>query len=102
MHLLVTCLGTAVATLAHGSKTAMRVAVTPLPEPVSNAGLSTAEDGAAIGLTWLVLQHPLVGGVTVLVLSVGCVTGLWLGFRAIAKAFRGVFTERRGTNSERV
>ena len=58
MQLLATSLGAAVALAAHGSKTAMRAAVTPSPEPLSNIALSTSEDAAAIGLTWLATHHP--------------------------------------------
>jgi Domain of unknown function (DUF4126) len=95
MHLLVTCLGAMIAAIAHGSKTALRVVVTPSPEPVSNIALSTAEDGVALGLTALVLHHPLVAGGIVAVLTVACMVGVWLGFRVIRRAFRGLFKERR-------
>ena len=49
----------------------------------------------ALGLTALVLHHPLMAGGTVLVLTVACVVGVWLGFRVIRRAFRGLFKERR-------
>jgi hypothetical protein len=88
MHVLITCLGAAIAGLAHGSKTAMRVAVLPSPEPVSNIGLSAGEDGVAIGLTWLVMHHPWVAGGTVLALCVGCIVALWLGVKVIRKGWR--------------
>lgn len=58
MQILATAAGATIALAAHGSKTAVRAIVTPSPEPVSNIALSTAEDGVAIGLTWLVTQHP--------------------------------------------
>ncbi len=58
MQLLATMGGAAIAMVAHSSKTAVRAIVTPSPEPVSNIALSTGEDGIAIGLTWLVTQHP--------------------------------------------
>ena len=58
MQLLATLGGAAIAMVAHSSKTAVRAVVTPSPEPVSNIALSTGEDGIAIGLTWLVTQHP--------------------------------------------
>ena len=96
MHVLVTCLGALIAAIAHGSKTAMRVAVTPSPEPISNVALSTTEDGIAIGLTALVMHHPLAAGASALTLTVGCVTGIWVGFRAVKKAWGGMFNKRRG------
>src|SRR5205085_2145787 len=43
--------GGSIALVAHGGKTAIRAAVTPSPEPVSNIALSAAEDTLAIGLT---------------------------------------------------
>ena len=58
MQLLATVAGAAIALVAHSSKTAVRAVVTPSPEPVSNITLSAGEDGIAIGLTWLVTQHP--------------------------------------------
>jgi hypothetical protein len=50
-HLLAAFLGAAIALAAHGGKTALRAAVTPSPEPVSNISLSLAEDVLAVGLT---------------------------------------------------
>ncbi|MHB1958665.1 MAG: DUF4126 domain-containing protein [Acidobacteriaceae bacterium] len=58
MQLLATLGGAAIAMVAHSSKTAVRAVVTPSPEPISNITLSAAEDGIAIGLTWLLTQHP--------------------------------------------
>ena len=62
MQALVTMLGAAVAAVAHGSKTAARVAVSPSPEPVSNAALSGLEDVVAVGLTRVATRHPYVAG----------------------------------------
>lgn len=50
--------GGLIALAAHGGKTAARAAVTPSPEPVSNAALSFGEDAIAIALTWLATRHP--------------------------------------------
>jgi hypothetical protein len=58
MQLLATAVGAAIALAAHGSKTAARALVTPSPEPVSNIALSSSEDVAAVGITWLATQHP--------------------------------------------
>jgi hypothetical protein len=62
--------GGAIALAAHGGKTAARVAVTPSPEPFSNAALSFGEDGAAIFLTWLSTKHPYVSAGIVVALLV--------------------------------
>ncbi|MGC2163181.1 MAG: DUF4126 domain-containing protein [Silvibacterium sp.] len=61
MRLLAALAGAAIAFAAHGSKTAIRAAVTASPEPFSNIALSTSEDAIAIGITWLTTRHPWVG-----------------------------------------
>lgn len=63
MQLVVALMGAAIAAVVHGSKTAVRVAVTPSPEPVSNVVLSGSEDVVAIVLTWTATHHPLFAGV---------------------------------------
>jgi len=68
LHILATAVGAAVALAAHSSKTAVRAAVTPSPEPVSNIALSTIEDVAAIGLTWVATHHPVVAASVALIL----------------------------------
>jgi Domain of unknown function (DUF4126) len=94
MHVLITCLGAVIAGVAHGSKTALRVAVLPSPEPMSNIGLSTAEDGVAIGLTALVLHHALVAGGIVAGLCVACGVGSWLGYRTVKRGLRRLFASK--------
>jgi hypothetical protein len=58
LQLLAAAAGAAIAAIAHTSKTAARVLVTPSPEPISNIALSASEDVAAISLTWLATRHP--------------------------------------------
>lgn len=58
MQALAAVAGAGIALVAHGSKTAVRAAVTPSPEPVSNIALSTSEDVMAVGVTWLATRHP--------------------------------------------
>ncbi len=67
MQLLAVAIGSGIALAAHGSKTAVRTAITPSPEPVSNIALSTTEDAAAVGLSWLVTVHPLIGATLALI-----------------------------------
>lgn len=50
--------GGAIALAAHGGKTAVRAAVTPSPEPLSNFALSLGEDVLAVFLTWFATRHP--------------------------------------------
>jgi hypothetical protein len=79
MQLLAALIGGGIALAAHGSKTAVRAVVTPSPEPVSNIALSSGEDVAAVGLTWLATQHPwLAAGCTLSFLAVIALTMQWV------------------------
>jgi len=88
-QLAATLLGGIIALAAHSGKTAVRAAVTPSPEPFSNAGLSLGEDVVAISLTWLATQHPFIAG-TIAVIFVAIIVLLvrWV-WRALRKLFRG-------------
>ncbi len=88
-QLLATLLGAAVALIAHGGKTAARVAVTPSPEPLSNIALSLGEDALAIGLTWLATDHPYVAGAVAMTFVVIIVVLARLVIRALRALFRG-------------
>ena len=79
MQLLAAAAGAGIALVTHGSKTAVRAAVTPSPEPVSNIALSTSEDVLAVGITWLTTKHPLVaGGIACGFLVLAVITVRWL------------------------
>src|SRR5580693_2432073 len=84
-----TVAGGAIALAAHGGKTAVRAAVTPSPEPISNWTLSLGEDGLAIFLTWFATQHPY-GAITIvcLLLIVIAVLARWV-VRSLRALFRG-------------
>lgn len=82
-QLLVTALGGIIAAVAHSSKTAARVLVTPSPEPISNIGLSTAEDAGAISLTWIATHHPLATGIMVGAITLALTAALWFTFRRV-------------------
>ncbi len=88
MQLASTALGGLIAFAAHGGKTALRAAVTPSPEPVSNIALSFSEDIAAIGLSWIAVQHPYIAASVVIVLLIIIV----LVMRWVIRALRGLFT----------
>src|SRR5262249_56007827 len=60
LQMAAVALGGTVALMAHGSKIAVRGAVTPSPEPASNVALSLGEDVAAISLTWFATKHPII------------------------------------------
>lgn len=88
-QLIATLLGGAIALAAHGGKTAIRAAVTPSPEPLSNIGLSLGEDALAIFLTWFATQHPYIAAGIALVFLVIIVLLVRLVVRAIRALFRG-------------
>src|SRR5581483_703785 len=81
--------GGAIAFAAHGAKTSVRAAVTPSPEPLSNAALSVGEDLGAISLTWFATQHPYwAAGITVVLLIVIVILIRWM-IRSLRALFRG-------------
>jgi hypothetical protein len=87
-QLAAAALGGVIALVAHGGKTAVRAAVTPSPEPVSNIGLSLAEDAIAIFLTWFATAHPFIAAAIVLVLLViAAIVARWI-WRALGALIR--------------
>jgi Domain of unknown function (DUF4126) len=92
-QLIATLAGGAIALAAHGGKTAIRAAVTPSPEPLSNITLSLGEDGLAIFLTWFATQHPY-GAIAIVgvLLIVIIVLTRWV-VRSLRALFRGAEQE---------
>ena len=93
MQLVAALAGGAIALVSHGSKTAVRAAVTASPEPFSNIALSTGEDVLAVGITWLTTQHPYVAAAiatTLIVLAI-------LAARWIVRLLRRLWTKSPGT-----
>jgi hypothetical protein len=88
-QLLATLLGGAIALAAHGGKTAIRAAVTPSPEPLSNIGLSLGEDALAIFLTWFATQHPYLAAALALCFLLIIVMLVRWVVRALRALFRG-------------
>lgn len=91
MQILATALGAGIALAAHSSKTAIRAAVTPSPEPVSNIALSSTEDVVAIGLTWFATHHPFIGASIAIILLLGAVLAARALLRAIQRPLRKLF-----------
>ncbi|MBZ5491610.1 MAG: DUF4126 domain-containing protein [Acidobacteriia bacterium] len=91
LQIAVAALGGSIALAAHGSKLAIRAAVTPSPEPFSNIALSLAEDIAAISLTWFATRHPIIAGVIVAI----CLVLAILAVRYLERAFRRLFQQTR-------
>jgi lysylphosphatidylglycerol synthetase-like protein (DUF2156 family) len=79
MQVLAAIAGALIALASHGSKTAVRAAVTPSPEPISNIALSTGEDFMAIGVTWLATRHPFIAATIAAILTLIAVLAMrWL------------------------
>ena len=91
MQVLATALGAANALATHGSKTALRAAVTPSPEPVSNIALSTTEDAVSIGLTWFATHHPVIAASIAILLLAGAAVAARALLRAIQRPLRRLF-----------
>jgi hypothetical protein len=90
-QLAATALGGLIALASHGGKTALRVAVTPSPEPISNIALSSGEDVIAIGLVWLATAHPFIAaGLAAAMLAIIVVLVRW-----VVSAFRYLFRGAR-------
>jgi Domain of unknown function (DUF4126) len=88
-QMLATLAGGLIALAAHGGKTAIRAAVTPSPEPVSNIGLSLGEDALAIFLTWFATRHPYIAAALALCfLAIIILLVRWV-VRALRSLFRG-------------
>jgi hypothetical protein len=90
MQILATALGAAIALAAHSSKTALRAAVTPTPEPISNIALSTTEDAVAIGLTWFATHHPLIAATIAVVLLLAAAAAARALLRAIHRPLKRI------------
>ena len=90
-QIAVAALGGVIALAAHGSKIAMRTAVTQSPEPFSNMALSLAEDVAASSLTWFATRHPITAGIIVAI----CLLLAILAIRYLVRAFRRLFQQTR-------
>jgi hypothetical protein len=84
-------LGGAIALAAHGSKIAVRGAVTPSPEPLSNVALSLGEDVAAISLTWFATRHPFIAAAIVAV----CLVLSVLAVRYVVRSVKRLFQQAR-------
>jgi len=88
-QLLASLLGGLIAFAAHGGKTAVRAAVTPSPEPLSNIGLSLGEDVIAISLTWLATRHPYTAALIAAALVFLVILLIRWVWRALRSLFRG-------------
>lgn len=95
-QLLAAFLSAAIALAAHGGKTALRAAVTPSPEPVSNITLSLGEDILAVALTWLATRHPYAAATIVAILVAIILLLIRIVIQALRALFRGAEQEMTG------
>lgn len=89
-QVIAAALASGIALLAHSGKTAARVAVTPSPEPFSNAALSFGEDAVAIGLTWFATAHPYIAAGIALAAVVVLIVLIRVLWRALKRTFQAV------------
>jgi hypothetical protein len=92
-QLAATLAGGLIALIAHGGKTAVRAAVTPSPEPVSNITLSMGEDVLAVLLTWMATWKPYIAAAIACVLAVIALLLMRWIMRALKALFRGARQE---------
>lgn len=95
-QLVATLAGGLIAFIAHGGKTAVRAAVTPSPEMVSNISLSLGEDALAVSLTWLATVHPYIaaGAAAVfVVIAIVLMRTIWRALKALFHAAHEAFEE---------
>jgi hypothetical protein len=84
-QLVATVAGGLIAFIAHGGKTAARVAVTPSPEPFSNIALSLGGDALAVVLTWLSTWKPYIAAgiaLALVLIALVLVRWMWRAMRA--------------------
>jgi Domain of unknown function (DUF4126) len=76
----------AVAFLSHVAKTGLRLAVNASPEPVTNVGVSAAEDATVLGVVMLAWQYPWAAAAIAFVLLI---VGLGLAAFLFTRVRRG-------------
>jgi Domain of unknown function (DUF4126) len=87
--------GGSLAATAHATKATTRAAVNTSPEPFSNIAVSLLEDGLVIFMLWLATNHPVIFGITlliVLVLSVLLIIMLFKFLRMVIRKISNFFS----------
>jgi hypothetical protein len=87
-HFASVALASGVALAAHSGKTALRVGVTPSPEPFSNMALSASEDVLAVFLTWLATKHPFLAATLAIILVILLVIAIRWIWRMLRRTYR--------------
>jgi hypothetical protein len=85
------------ALLSHLAKGGLRLAINTSPEPVTNVGISLAEDSAVLGVTLLAWQYPWVAAsLALLLLTIGLALVYFLATR-IRRGFTRLRQNRPAT-----
>ena len=92
MQIMATAIGAAIALATHTSKTAVRAAVTPSPEPISNIALSTTEDAVAVGITWFATHHPIIAAALALIFLASGIIAARALLRAIQRPIQRILS----------
>ncbi|QIG42572.1 DUF4126 domain-containing protein [Nocardioides anomalus] len=80
--------GGGTALVSHLTKTGLRLAVNTSPEPVTNIGVSLAEDLAVLGVVAVAVQHPRIAAAVAAVLLVAGLLLLFLAIRLVRRGWR--------------
>ncbi|MDR2219400.1 MAG: DUF4126 domain-containing protein [Methylobacillus sp.] len=92
--------GGSLAATAHTAKTTTRAAINTSPEPLSNIGVSLAEDGMIVGGLWLAFTHPVlfcIALVLVLAISIWLIRRCWRFLSGLVRKVVRVFSGRETT-----
>jgi hypothetical protein len=95
MGMVAALMGGTLAATSHAAKATTRAAVNTSPEPFSNILVSFAEEGLVIFMLWLATNHPVIFGITlliVLVLSVLLIVVLWKFLRMVVRKVSSFFS----------
>jgi hypothetical protein len=80
--------GGGTALVSHLVKAGSRLAVNASPEPVTNIGLSVAEDVVVLGVIWFAIEHPVAAAaIAAVLLAIGLVA-LYFAARLIRRGWR--------------
>jgi hypothetical protein len=80
--------GGGTALVSHLVKTGSRLAVNSSPEPVTNIGLSVAEDVTVLGVVWFSIEHPVAAATIAAILLVMGLAILYFVARLVRRGWR--------------
>ncbi len=80
--------GGGTALVSHTVKAGSRLAVNSSPEPITNIGLSVAEDFAVLGVVWFSIEHPIAAAAIAATLLILGLVALYFVARLIRRGWR--------------